>query len=76
MSERGYKDRFNCVWGKDDIITRKSDKDFIDAQNALYIKNIANRRAGIWADLSTLIKDKEAGMAKPIGFLFYAKKRL
>jgi len=73
MSERGYKDRFNCVWGKDDIITRKSDKDFIDAQNALYIKNIANRRAGIWADLSTLIKDKKLN-GKTIRVLFYAKK--
>jgi len=73
MSEKGYVDRFNTVWGKDDIITRMSGKDFIDAQNALYIKNISDRRAGIWADLSSLIDDKKL-KNKTIRVKFYAKK--
>lgn len=73
MSEKGYVDRFNTVWGKDDIITRMSDKDFIDAQNAIYIKNTIDRRAGIWADLSSLINDKKL-KNKTVKVKFYAKK--
>lgn len=73
MSEKGYVDRFNTVWGKDEIITRMSDNDFIDAQNAIYIKNTADRRAGIWADLSSLINDKKL-INKTIKVRFYAKK--
>lgn len=73
MSEKGYVDRFNAVWGKDDIITRLVSKDFIDAQNSLYIKNTSSRRAGIWADLSSLINDKRL-KGKTIGIKVYAKK--
>lgn len=73
MSEKGHVDRFNTVWGKDDIITRKSDKDFIDAQNALYFKNTSDKRAGIWADLSSLINDKKL-KNKTVRVKFYAKK--
>jgi len=50
-----------------------SDKDFIDAQNAIYIKNTADRRAGIWADLSSLINDKKL-KNKTLKVMFYAKK--
>jgi tetratricopeptide (TPR) repeat protein len=73
MSEKGYVDRFNTVWGKDEITTSMSDKDFIDAQNAIYIKNTADRRAGIWADLSSLINDKKL-KNKTLKVMFYAKK--
>lgn len=73
MSEKGYVDRFNTVWGKDDIITKMSDKDFIDAQNAIYIKNTIDRRAGIWADLSSLISDKKL-KNKTVRVKFYAKR--
>ena len=73
ISEKGYVDRFNTLWGKDDIETVVMDKDFIDAQGALYIKNNTERRAGIWADLSSLINDKQL-KGKTIGIKFYARK--
>ncbi len=73
ISENGYVDRFNALWGKDDIETVVMDKDFIDAQGALYIKNNSGRRAGIWADLSSLINDKKL-KGKTIGIKFYARK--
>lgn len=73
IKEKGYVDRFNVAWGKDEIITRMIDNDYIDAQGALYIKNISNRRAGIWADLSSLLNDKRL-KGRTIGIRFYAKR--
>jgi tetratricopeptide (TPR) repeat protein len=73
ISEKGYVDRFNVLWGKDEIITRMIDNDYIDAQGALYIKNISDRRAGIWADLSSLLNDKRL-KGRTIGIRFYAKR--
>jgi len=73
ISEKGYIDRFNAVWGKDDLIAMIHNKDFIDAQGSIYIKNTTNKRAGIWADLSSLINDKKL-KGRTIGIRFYAKK--
>lgn len=73
MREMGYVDRFDVVWGKDDLVTRLDSKDFIDAQGSLYIKNTSNKRAGIWTDLSQLINNKRL-KGKTIGIKFYAKK--
>lgn len=73
ISESGYTDRFNTLWGKDDIETVVMDKDFIDAQSALYIKNTTDKRAGIWADLSSLINDKQL-KGRTIGIKFYSRK--
>ncbi|WP_446787004.1 tetratricopeptide repeat protein [Macellibacteroides fermentans] len=72
IKEKGYVDRFNVVWGKDDIITRMITDDYIDAQGSIYIKNISNKRAGIWADLSSLLSDKRL-KGRTIGIRFYAK---
>lgn len=73
ISRNGYVDRFNTEWGKDDIETKVMDKDFIDAQSALYIKNTSGKDAGIWADLSSLINDKQL-KGRTIGIKFYARK--
>lgn len=73
ISRSGYIDRFNTRWGKDNVETTVMDKDFIDAQSALYIKNSSDRAAGIWADLSALINDKQL-KGKTIGIKFYARK--
>jgi hypothetical protein len=73
ISKKGYVDRFNTLWGKDDIETVVMDKDFIDAQGALYIKNSSGKRAGIWADLSSLINEKQL-KGKTIGIKFYTRK--
>ena len=73
ISSSGYVDRFNAKWGKDNIETKVMDKDFIDAQSALYIKNTTDKNAGIWADLSSLINDKQL-KGRTIGIKFYARK--
>lgn len=73
ISENGYVDRFNTEWGKDDVEAKVMDKDFIDTQSALYIKNNSDRRAGIWADLSSLLNDKQL-KGKTIGIKLYARK--
>ena len=73
VSGAGYVDRFGTEWGKDDIEVRVMEKDFIDAQSALYINNEADRRAGIWANLSSLIADKQL-RGKTIGIKLYARR--
>ncbi len=76
VSETGYVDRFNVVWGRDeDLIAevRDKDKDFIDAQGSLYINNTSTKRAGVWADLSSLISDRKL-KGRTLGIKFYAKK--
>lgn len=74
ISTRGYTDRFNTEWGKDsNVETEIMDKDFIDAQRALYIKNSSSKEGGIWADLTALINDKQL-KGKTIGVRFYARK--
>lgn len=73
ISEQGYVDRFNTVWGKDDIETVVMDKDFRDASAALLIRNTSNKRAGIWADLSALINDKQL-KGRTVGIKFYTRK--
>ncbi len=69
----GYIDRFNTEWGKDNVEATIMDKDFIDAQRSIYIKNTSDKEAGIWADLSELINDKQL-KGKTIGIKFYARK--
>lgn len=73
ISESSYMDRFDVLWGKDDVVTKLLDDDFIDAKGSLYIKNTSIRRAGIWADLSSLLNDKRL-KDKTIGIKVYAKK--
>lgn len=73
ISRNGYVDRFNTSWGKDNIEAKIIDKDFIDAQSALYIKNTSGNNAGIWADLSSLLSDKQL-KGRTIGIKFYARK--
>nr|HPL53004.1 hypothetical protein [Bacillota bacterium] len=48
-------------------------KDFIDAQGSIYIKNTSNRRAGLWADFSSFINSRKLN-GKTINVRFYAKK--
>jgi tetratricopeptide (TPR) repeat protein len=73
IKRNGYIDRFNTQWGKDNIEAKIMDKDFIDAQSAIYLKNTSDKNAGIWADLSALINDKQL-KGKTIGIKFYARK--
>ncbi|MDD4504070.1 MAG: tetratricopeptide repeat protein [Clostridiaceae bacterium] len=69
----GHIDRFNTKWGKDNVEATIMDKDFIDAQSAIYIKNTSGKAAGIWADLSELINEKQL-KGRTIGIKFYARK--
>lgn len=69
----GHIDRFNTEWGKDNVEAKIMDKDFIDAQSAIYIKNTSDKDAGLWADLSELIDDKQL-KGRTISMKFYARK--
>jgi len=73
ISGNGYIDRFNTEWGKDNVEAKIMDKDFIDAESAIYIKNTSDKAAGIWAELSSLINDKNL-KGRTIGIKFYARK--
>lgn len=73
ISRSGHIDRFNTEWGKDNVEAVIMDKDFIDAQSAIYIKNTSDKDAGIWADLSELINDKNL-KGRTIGIKFWARK--
>jgi len=73
ISRNGYVDRFNTEWGKDNVEAKIMDKDFIDAESAIYIKNTSDKAAGIWAELSALINDKNL-KGRTIGIKFYARK--
>jgi hypothetical protein len=74
ISTKGNKDRFGVEWGKNSIETEvMGGQDFMDAANSLYIKNDSKRNAGIWADLSPLIENKNL-RGKTISVKFYARK--
>lgn len=73
VSTRGFNDRFNVVWGKDNIEAEIMDKDIMDAASSLYLKNTLTRNAGIWANLSALLEDKNL-KGKTINIKFYARK--
>lgn len=73
LSKNSYVDRFNVVWGRDDIEAKIMTKDFIDAQAALNILNTSDKSAGIWADMSALINDRQL-KGRTIRVIFYAKK--
>ena len=73
ISRSGYIDRFNTEWGKDNVEVTIMDKDFIDAERSIYIKNTSDKEAGIWADLSELINDKQL-KGRTIGIKFWARK--
>ncbi|MGE5631251.1 MAG: tetratricopeptide repeat protein [Caulobacteraceae bacterium] len=73
LGSKGFTDRFGVAWGKDGITTEVMKQDFIDAGSSLDVINDLNRNAGIWADLSTLLDDKDL-RGKTITVKFYARK--
>ncbi len=73
ISTKGFTDRFNVRWGKDNISTEIMHQDFIDAESSLYIKNDSERDAGIWADFTPLL-DTYSLKGKTISIKFYGRK--
>lgn len=74
LSTKGLVDRFGTVWGKDDIATEIMEKDSpIDSGTSLYINNTSEDDAGLWANLDTLLKDKNL-KGKTVGIRFYARQ--
>lgn len=73
LSGQGYTDRFNVEWGKDNIETKIMDKDFIDNGASLYINNNSDTDAGIWANLTTLLEDKQL-KGKFVSVKFFGRK--
>ncbi|MGE5677840.1 MAG: tetratricopeptide repeat protein [Pseudomonadota bacterium] len=73
ISEQSYVDRFGVVWGKDAVETTVMTKDFRDAGAALLMNNTSKKRAGIWTDLSSVVKDKQL-RGRTIRIRFQARK--
>lgn len=74
ISNKGYTDRFGVEWWKNNIETEvMSGQDFIDTASSLRIKNDLKQNAGIWADLSPLLENKDL-KGKKINVKFYARK--
>lgn len=73
LSSNGYRDRFSVNWGKDNIYTEIVDGISTDGKSSLYIRNDSDSLAGIWANLSSLIKTKDLG-GKKVSIKFYGRK--
>lgn len=73
ISEKSYVDRFGVVWGEDAVETKVMTKDFRDSGTALLIDNTSKKRAGIWTDLSSIVKDRQL-RGRTIRVRFQARK--
>lgn len=74
ISDKGYTDRFNVAWGKDEKVTAGlMYNETMDKKSALFISNISGNDAGIWINLDSYIKASNIS-GKKIRISFYTKK--
>lgn len=73
LSAGGYYDRFNVMWSKDNIESRIMTVDYRDSGSSLHLVNTIDREAGIRANLSTLLADKNL-RGKKVSIRFWARK--
>lgn len=73
ISDNGYTDKFNVVWGKDDINTYLNKKLMMDKSSSLVIDNSTTKDGGIWVNLDSLL-DKRIRKGRNIKVGFYARK--
>lgn len=73
LSHSGYYDRFNVMWSMDNLKSRIMTVDFRDSGSSLHLLNDLDRDAGIRANLSTLLTDKDL-RGKKVSIKFWARK--
>ena len=73
LTTRGYYDRFNVMWTKDNIESRIMTVDFRDSGSSLHLTNNLDKDAGIRANLSTLLRDKDL-RGRTVSIRFWARK--
>jgi len=73
LTTRGYYDRFNVMWTKDNIQSRIMEVDFRDSGSSLHLTNTLDKDGGIRANLSTLLGDKDL-RGKTVSIRFWARK--
>lgn len=73
LTTRGYYDRFNVMWTKDNIYSEIMTVDYRDSGSSLRLINTLNKDAGIRANLSTLLRDKDL-RGKTVSIKFWARK--
>lgn len=73
LTTKGYYDRFNVLWAKDNIYSEIMKIDFRDSGTSLYLENTLSRDAGIRANLTPLLKDKNL-KGRTVSIRFWARK--
>lgn len=73
LTTKGYYDRFNVLWAKDNIISNIMTVDFRDSGTSLYLENNLSIDGGIRANLTPLLNDK--GLKdRTVSIRFWARK--
>ncbi len=73
LTTKGYYDRFNVLWAKDNITSTIMTVDFRDSGTSLYLENKLDYDGGIRANLTPLLNDK--GLKdKTVRVRFWARK--
>jgi hypothetical protein len=73
LSYSGYYDRFNVMWSMDNLKSRIMTVDYRDSGSSLHLLNDLDKDAGIRANLSTLLTDKDL-RGKKVSIRFWARK--
>lgn len=73
LTTSGYYDRFNVMWSMDNIKSRIMTVDYMDSASSLHLLNDLDEEAGIRANLSTLLTDKDL-RGKKVSVRFWARK--
>lgn len=73
LTTKGYYDRFNVLWAKDNIYSTLMTVDYRDSGTSLYLENNLSGGAGIRANLTTLLNDKNL-KGRTVSIRFWARK--
>ena len=73
LTTKGYYDRFNVLWAKDNIYSEIMTVDFRDSGTSLYLENTQSSDAGIRANLTPLLNDKNL-KGRTVSIRFWARK--
>lgn len=74
ISDKGYTDRFNVVWGKDEKVETEPNIELaMDKATSLVVDNQSNSYGGLWINLDSLLK-VENFKGKTITISFYARE--
>jgi tetratricopeptide (TPR) repeat protein len=74
ISNNGYTDKYNVVWGKDEgAITSLNKKLAVDKAGSLNISNSSQYDAGLWVNLDSLLYDSDI-RGKSVSISFYGRE--